>query len=63
MISRDNGKTWDYGYDLYTIHNQVVDLRYPSTIELKDGSLLTVFYSQYDNQTPSVIMQQRWTFE
>lgn len=63
MISFDNGETWDYGHDIYTIHNQVVDLGYPSTVELKDGTLATVFYSQYDDMTPSVILQQKWTFE
>lgn len=61
MLSFDNGKTWDTHH---IIHENPVnaDLGYPSTIELKDGSLLTVFYTRPDGG-PAVIMQQRWKFE
>lgn len=39
------------------------DIGYPSTIELDDGSLLTVFYAiPVEGETP-VIMQQKWRFE
>ncbi len=62
MFSKDNGKTWDAGYDVY-VNGVSPDLGYPSTVELKDGSLLTVFYAKPSAESPAVIMQQRWSFE
>lgn len=38
------------------------DIGYASTVELNDGSLITVFYA-YPDEKGAVIMQQRWTFE
>ena len=62
MFSRDNGKTWDTDHDLY-IGEVSSDLGYPSTVELSDGSLLTVFYGRPQKGAPAVIMQQKWRFE
>lgn len=62
MFSKDNGKTWHTGYDIY-INGINGDLGYPCSIELKDGSLLTVFYAHKHNDEPAVIMQQKWSFE
>ena len=62
MFSSDGGKTWDTGNDIY-INNVNGDLGYPSTIELRDGSLLTVFYAHQSEDQPAVIMQQKWRFE
>ena len=62
MFSSDGGKTWDIGNDIY-VNNVNYDLGYPSTIELKDGSLLTVFYAHQGEGHPAVIMQQKWRFE
>jgi len=62
MFSADGGKNWDAGYDVY-VNNVNGDLGYPSTIELADGSLLTVFYAHPSEEEPAVIMQQRWQFE
>lgn len=62
MFSKDNGETWDSGYDLYT--NEIgPDLGYPCSIELKDGSILTVFYAHETKDSPATIMQQKWRFE
>ena len=62
MFSTDGGKTWDTNHVLY--ENTVTDdLGYPATIELDDGSLLTVFYAHPDEDSPAVIMQQKWTIE
>ena len=37
---------------------------YPATVELRDGSLLTVFYAkQNSDDEPAVIMGQKWRFE
>lgn len=63
MFSKDNGRSWDTEHVLYT-NGYTPDLGYSSTVELKDGSLLTVFYGHPDGKnTPAVIMQQRWTIE
>ncbi len=62
MISTDNGKTWDVDHDIYK--NEISpDIGYPATVELEDGSLLTVFYAIPENGMPAVIMQQRWKLE
>lgn len=62
MFSKDGGKTWDVDHDLY-INGVSADLGYPSTAQLPDGSLLTVFYAHVTKDEPAVIMQQKWRFE
>ena len=62
MFSTDNGKTWDYGYDVY-VNGILGDLGYPTTVELNDGSMITVFYAHPKENEPAVIMQQKWRFE
>jgi len=59
MISNDNGKTWSTGHDIY-VNGISPDLGYPSTVELADGTLLTVFYACSKKDSPAVIMQQKW---
>ena len=39
------------------------DIGYPSTVETRDGSLLTIFYAHPSENEPAVIMQQKWRFE
>lgn len=63
MFSRDEGESWDTDYDLY-VNGISADMGYPSTVELGDGSLLTVFYAkQNSDDEPAVIMGQKWKFE
>lgn len=62
MFSSDEGKSWDYGYDIY-VNGINDDLGYPSTVELEDGTLLTVFYAHPSENEPAMIMQQKWRFE
>lgn len=62
MFSKDNGENWEHGYDIYVNHVGP-DLGYPSTVELNDGSMLTVFYAHPQENEPAVIMQQRWRLE
>ena len=63
MFSKDNGRTWDTEHTIY-VNGYSPDLGYSSTVELSDGSLLTVFYGHPDGRfTPARIMQVRWTFE
>ena len=55
-------KWMDAGYDDY-INNVSLDLGYPSSIELEDGSILTVFYAHAPDSASATIMQVRWKFE
>lgn len=57
MFSRDEGEHWETDYILDDTGKNG-DLGYPATVELHDGSLLTVFYENIGTET--VIMQKRW---
>lgn len=63
MFSGDAGKTWDCGYEIYLSDVNDTDIGYPSSVELDDGSILTVFYALHGEGGPAVIMQQKWKFE
>lgn len=62
IFSKDGGETWSDEHILYENYCSD-DLGYPSTVELSDGSLLTAFYARENEETPAVIMQQKWSFE
>jgi hypothetical protein len=59
MFSKDDGKTWDKDYILRDDGNDG-DLGYPATVELKNGSLLTVYYQAEQGRSNCVIMQSIW---
>ena len=58
-ISQDHGKTWS---EAITISDDGTtgDLGYPSTVQLGDGSLLTVWYESIQSQPLAVLRQTRW---
>lgn len=59
MMSLDGGKSWKKDIRIY--ENLVSDdLGYPTTIELSDGNLITVFYAKTAEDMPCEIMQQKW---
>jgi hypothetical protein len=59
MFSYDGGKSW--GEEKYLYSNDISgDLGYPSTVELLDGSLLTVFYAKLDHDGEALILAQKW---
>lgn len=59
MMSLDGGKIWEKDISIY--ENTVSDdIGYPSTIELNDGTLITVFYGALGEDKPCQIMQQKW---
>lgn len=63
MFSFDGGETWDTENDIY-VNEISTDLGYPSTVEMKDGSLLTVFYARPTvDSSEIIILQQRWDFK
>ncbi len=62
MFSLDDGKNWDTDHYIYQNSYPSWDIGYPCTVEMDDGSLLTVFYARPE-KGPAVIMQQKWGFE
>ncbi len=61
-LSKDGGQTWS---GPMTISSDGVggDLGYPSTVELDDGSLLTVWYEKMKGSERAVLRQTRWTLQ
>jgi sialidase-1 len=59
-VSSDHGKTWS---DEIILSGDGIggDLGYPSTVELTDGSLLTVWYESMAEQPLAVLRQAHWT--
>ena len=62
MLSRDEGATWETNFEI-NVNGVSHDLGYPSTVELKDGSLITVFYAHPTRGEPAVVIQQQWRIE
>lgn len=61
-ISSDEGKTWGTPLTLSddSFHG---DLGYPSTVELKDGSLYSVWYEQLASSPMAVLRAARWKLQ
>lgn len=61
-LSTDNGKSWG---DPIIISGDGIggDLGYPSTVELADGALLTVWYEKMKEQKHAVLRQAKWRLE
>lgn len=61
-ISRDGGRSWSA--PLIISSDSTADHGYPSTVELSDGSFLTVWYDRSDEHTvtrlKAVLRQVRW---
>lgn len=61
-VSDDGGRTWS---NPLTISDDAssTDLGYPSTVQLSDGSLLTVWYEKMAGGTNAVLRQAHWQLE
>lgn len=61
-VSEDNGETWS---DPIIISGDGAggDLGYPSTVQLKDSSLVTVWYEKLADAPRAVLRQARWELE
>lgn len=59
MFSADNAATWDTDHILYS-EGADDDLGYPASVELDDGTILTVFYAHPHADAPAVILCQHW---
>ena len=68
LVSWDNGMTWTEDYAL-DCRAEDRDLGYPCSVELDDGSILTVYYQKYyDENTHAYddkcsILYTRWTLD
>jgi hypothetical protein len=58
-ISTDHGKTWS-DERVISADGKDGDLGYPSTIELADGTLLTVWYESMAKPKLAVLRQAKW---
>ena len=61
-ISTDQGQSWSEPLTISTDGNGG-DLGYPSTVELNDGSLVTVWYERMKGTSHAVLRQARWRLE
>lgn len=59
-VSSDNGKTWSAPLTI-SDDGSSGDLGYPSTVQLSDGALLTVWYESMRGPAKSVLRQARWS--
>jgi sialidase-1 len=59
MVSYDYGATWQ---DEYIIDERVSDsdLGYPASVELDDGSILTVYYQKFPGDSKCSILYSKW---
>jgi hypothetical protein len=58
-VSEDEGRTWSEAITLSS-DGMGGDLGYPSTVELDDGSLVTVWYEVRRDAPAAVLRQARW---
>ncbi|MBM3726569.1 MAG: exo-alpha-sialidase [Acidobacteria bacterium] len=58
-VSSDHGATWSEPLLLST--DGTGDLGYPSTVELADGTLLTIWYEKQNGPDGAILRQARWT--
>ena len=64
MVSFDAGRTWEEDYVLHNAKNEKDgDLGYPSTVELADGSLMTVYYQKYEDDKKCSMLYTKWRLE
>jgi len=61
-ISTDNGATWSEPM-IVSGDGKGGDLGYPSTVQLKDGSLLSVWYEVMKASRFAVLRQARWSLK
>lgn len=58
MVSTNGGESWQTDLELADCVSS--DCGYPATVELRDGSFLTVYYAHDGADTPAVIKQVIW---
>lgn len=60
VVSYDNGETWSEDYELDCDITFQKDMGYPSTAELSDGSLITVYYQALPDDWHTSVLYTKW---
>lgn len=58
LISRNGGETWEDEYIINGANSG--DIGYPCSVELSDGSILTVYYQHYGDDNYPSLLWSRW---
>ena len=58
FISQDDGKTWPEEYIIKGA--DYADIGYPCSVELSDGSILTVYYQHAEGESYPSLLWSRW---
>ncbi len=58
VISYDEGESWSEEQILSEAKSS--DIGYPSSVELSDGSIMTVYYQQYENDDFPSLLYTKW---
>jgi hypothetical protein len=61
-VSADHGRTWSAPIILNG-EGAARDLGYPSTVQLADGTLLSVWYEKLPDAPVAVLRQARWKLD
>jgi len=59
-ISKDEGATWEYQDEITLCTADSADLGYPSSVQLDDESILTVYYQAPKAGEPACLMSTHW---
>lgn len=59
-ISRDEGKTWDIENQVTLANALGPDIGYPSSVQLDDDSILTVYYQAEKEGGPTILHSTHW---
>lgn len=63
VFSRDDAKlgSWDTAHAVQLLETESDDMGYASSVELDDGSFVTVYYYHPKSEGPAVIAARKWT--
>jgi len=61
-VSYDQGKTWGDDFMVSPVSSSW-DQGYPSTVELKNGDLLTVYYQKYEDDPYCSLLSTHWSLK
>jgi len=59
-ISKDGGKTWDIKNEIILKHAMNSDLGYPASVQLDDGTILTIYYQIDKKGEKTCLMGTKW---
>ncbi|MFW6457766.1 MAG: exo-alpha-sialidase, partial [Planctomycetota bacterium] len=60
-LSEDGGDTWDYDNEIILRDDAPTgDLGYPASVQLDDGTIMTVYYQQERKDQKTVLMTSHW---